>query len=110
MKLPDTNCALRSSTAELWYLISLVVKMAKPEFHPITGHEGTERKQMYSPTLSLTSVLDKGGCKRHALATLYAWEYPVPIVQEYGWAQQLVWTGVKNLAPQRDSIPRPSSL
>ena len=26
MKLPDTKCALQSSTAELWYLISVVVK------------------------------------------------------------------------------------
>ena len=35
---------------------------------------------------------------------------PVPIfVQEAGWASEPVWTGAENLAPHRDSIPRPSS-
>jgi hypothetical protein len=34
---------------------------------------------------------------------------PVPIVQEAGWAPGPVWTGVENLAPHQDSIPRPSS-
>jgi len=29
---------------------------------------------------------------------------PVPILQEAGWATGLVWTGVENLAPHRDSI------
>ena len=36
-------------------------------------------------------------------------KYPVPIVQEAGWAPGPVWTGVENLAPHRDSIPGPSS-
>jgi hypothetical protein len=35
---------------------------------------------------------------------------PVLIVQEAGWAPGPVWTGAENLAPHRDSIPRPSSL
>ena len=34
---------------------------------------------------------------------------PVPIVQEGGWAPELVWTGAENLAPHRDLIPGPSS-
>jgi hypothetical protein len=34
---------------------------------------------------------------------------PVPIVQKAGWAPGPVWTGVENLAPQKDSIPGPSS-
>jgi hypothetical protein len=34
---------------------------------------------------------------------------PVVIVHEAGWAPRLVWTGVENLAPQRDSIPGSSS-
>ena len=34
---------------------------------------------------------------------------PVPIVQEAGWAQGLVWTGVKNLTPTRiQSLDRPA--
>ena len=44
-----------------------------------------------------------------ALATSTPGKDPVPIVQEAGWAQGLVWTGAENLAPHRDSIPRPSS-
>jgi len=36
-------------------------------------------------------------------------EEPVPIVQEAGWAPGPFWTGAENLAPHRDSIPRPSS-
>ena len=32
----------------------------------------------------------------------------LPIVQEAGWATGPVWTGAENLAPQWDSIPRPS--
>lgn len=31
------------------------------KFHPRTGHESPEGEQRYSPTLSLTSVLDGGG-------------------------------------------------
>ena len=34
---------------------------------------------------------------------------PLHIVQEAGWAPGPVWTGVENLAPHRDSIPRTSS-
>jgi hypothetical protein len=27
------------------------------------------------------------------------WKDPIPIVQEAGWAPELVWTGAENLAP-----------
>jgi hypothetical protein len=30
------------------------------EVHPITSHEGPDGEKTYSPTLSLTSVLDRG--------------------------------------------------
>jgi hypothetical protein len=33
----------------------------KGKFHPITVHEGPKGERMYSPTLSLTLVLDRGG-------------------------------------------------
>ena len=36
-------------------------------------------------------------------------KYPVPIEKEAGWALGPVWTGAKNLASQRDSIPEPFS-
>jgi hypothetical protein len=36
-------------------------KYKKSKVHPITCHEGREGEQRYSPTLSLTLVLDGGG-------------------------------------------------
>jgi hypothetical protein len=35
---------------------------------------------------------------------------PIPVFYEAGWTPGLVWTGVENLAPHQDLIPRPSSL
>ena len=49
------------------------------------------------------------GGERHAPATLSTGKYPVPIVQEAGWAPGPVWTGAENLALHQDSIPGPSS-
>ena len=46
---------------------------------------------------------------RHAPAAFTPGKYPVPIVQEAGWAPGPVWIGAENLAPHRDSIPGPSS-
>jgi hypothetical protein len=37
--------------------------------------------------------------QHHALAALYPWKDPVPIVQEAGWAPGLVRTGAENLTP-----------
>jgi len=39
----------------------------------------------------------------------YPWKDTIPFVQETGWATRPVWTGADNLAPNRDSISRPSS-
>ena len=38
------------------------------------------------------------GGQRHALADFSPEIYPIPIVQETGWAPGPVWTGVENLA------------
>jgi len=38
------------------------------------------------------------GGQRHAPTALTPGKDPVPIVQEAGWAQGLVWTGADNLA------------
>ena len=35
--------------------------MKKAKIHPRTQHEGPEREQMYSSTLSFTLALDGGG-------------------------------------------------
>jgi hypothetical protein len=37
-------------------------KVNKGKVYPRTGHKGPEEDQRYSSTLSLTSVLDVGGC------------------------------------------------
>ena len=44
-------------------------KVKKGKVCSRTGHEGPE-EQRYNSTLSLTSVLDGGGCQRHAPAVL----------------------------------------
>ena len=71
----------------------------KGKGHSIKGHEGTEGKQMYSYTLSLTSALDGVDLQRHAPAALPAGKNLVPIVQEAAWYPGTVWTGAENLAP-----------
>jgi hypothetical protein len=38
-----------------------VIKQTRSKIHPVTGQEGPEREYGYSPTLSLTSALDKEG-------------------------------------------------
>jgi hypothetical protein len=59
--------------------------------YPIPGHEGPEGEYKYSPTLSLTSVLNRGG-----------WSKPrpgsVPIVHEAGWAPEPVCTGAEKIS------------
>jgi hypothetical protein len=52
---------------------------------------------MYSSTRSLTSALDEGGWLRPRLDRFTPGKYPVPILQEAGWAQGPVWTGVQNI-------------
>ena len=82
-------------------------KMCKGKVLPITGHEGPEGEEMYSPTFPSTLALDGVGCQHHAPAALPRKD-PVPIVQDAGWAPGPVWTGAENLASHRDSIPGPS--
>jgi hypothetical protein len=48
--------------------------------HPITGHEGPEGEQMYSSTISLTSVLDGGGWSTPCPGRFTPRKDPVPIV------------------------------
>jgi hypothetical protein len=45
-----------------------------------------------------TMALEGVRSQRHAPATFYLWKYPVPLVQEAGWAPGPVWTGAENLA------------
>jgi len=43
--------------------------------------------------------------QRHAPAALPLGNKPVPILQEDGWAQGLVWTGADNLAATGNRSP-----
>jgi hypothetical protein len=55
----------------------------------------------------MTTVLEGVRGQRHALAVLYTpGKYPVPIVQEAGWAPGPVWAGAENLAPPPGFDPR----
>ena len=47
----------------------------------------------------MTTVLEGVRGQLHALAALYPWKDPVPIVQEAGLTPGPVWTGAENLAP-----------
>ena len=49
------------------------------------------------------------GGQQHAPAAFTPGKDSIPIVQEAGWALELVWIGAENLAPHRDSIPGPSN-
>jgi hypothetical protein len=50
-----------------------LMPLSKGKVHPRTSHEGAEREQRYSCTLSLTSGLEVVGGQRHAPAAL-SWE------------------------------------
>jgi hypothetical protein len=52
----------------------------KSKVHPMTGHEGPEGKQMYRPTLCVTSTLDGGGCSTPCPCRFTPRKDPVPIV------------------------------
>jgi hypothetical protein len=54
---------------------------------------------MYSSTLSLTSVLDRGGWLTPRTGRFTHGKDPLPIVQEAEWAPGPVWTGEEILAP-----------
>jgi hypothetical protein len=60
----------------------------------INRHSGTKGERTYSSYSFLTSVLDKGewSASRHGRALNPGKGPLVPIVQEAGWAPDLVWT------------------
>ena len=52
----------------------------KCKFHPTTGHEGPEGKQMYSSTLPSTSAVDGGGWSKPRPGCFTDGKDAVPIV------------------------------
>jgi hypothetical protein len=81
----------------------------KGNFHPRTGHEGTEGELTYSPTLSLTSALDGVGGQLHAAAALPPAKTRYPLHRRLVGLQGPVWMGAENLAATGIRSPRPSS-
>jgi hypothetical protein len=79
-------------------LITHLVIRSYIKVHPRKGHEGPEGQYRYSSTLSLMSALEEDGSTPRPL-------YPVPIVQEAGWAQGPVWTSAENLTPTGIRFP-----
>ena len=71
---------------------------SKGKGHLRTSHEGPEREQTYSSTLSSTSALDVGGWSTPRPGRFTPEKDPVSIVEEAGWAPGSVWTGAENLA------------
>ena len=54
---------------------------------------------MYSYTLSLTSVLGRGGCLTPCPGRYIPGKDPVPVMLRAGWDPGSVWTDAKNLNP-----------
>ena len=59
----------------------------KGKVHPRTGQEDPDGEQMYSATLSLTSVLDGVGGQRHAPAALTPEKTRSPLNRRAGGSQ-----------------------
>ena len=59
----------------------------KGKVHPRTGHEGSEGEEMYSCSLSLTSVQDGVGGQRHATAALPPGMTRYPLYRRLGGPQ-----------------------
>jgi len=59
--LVDGRRALFLASAVHTIFVLCTVSKGKGNAHRRTGHEAPEGKQMYSPTLPLTSVLNGGG-------------------------------------------------
>ena len=78
--------------------ISFKSQKGKGKVHSRTGHEGPkgEQRYKYSSTVSLTSALQGGGWSTPRPGRP---GYPLPIVQEAGWAPRPVWKGGEKLAP-----------
>ena len=79
-----------------WKVPEVTLHRKKGKVLPITGHEGPEGEQRYSPFM--TSALRWGSAApRPGLFT--PGKDPVLIAQDAGWAQGPVWTGAENLTP-----------
>jgi hypothetical protein len=59
--------------------------------HPITGHEGPTGGVEVSLYSFLTSAIGGGGWSAPRPGRFTPGKYPVPIVQEAGWAPGPVW-------------------
>ena len=59
----STNCGIPRINYNTIYSINFIIyrDKGKGKIHPRTGHEGPAGEQMYSSTVSLTSVLDGMG-------------------------------------------------
>jgi len=66
------------------------------EVHPITGHEGPEREQMYSSTLPSTTALDGGGWSTPRPGRFTPRERPGTHCVGGWWTPGPVWTGAEN--------------
>ena len=86
-----------------------IASVSKSKAHPRTGHEGPDRDQRYSSTLSLTSALDWGGWSAAGLGRFTPGKDPVPLYRRLGGCQGRSGRVREILAPDRDSIPGPSS-
>ena len=78
------------------FILDIIKKGKVP---PITGHEGPEGEQRYSPTLLWPRHLDGGGWSAPRPSSFTPRKDPVPIVYEAGCAPGPVCTGAENLAP-----------
>jgi hypothetical protein len=79
--------------------MTFLVPIGKDKVHPRTDHEGPEGEHMYSSTLPSISALDGSVWSTPRPGRFTPGNYPVPIVQDAGWAPGWVWTGTENLAP-----------
>ena len=80
----------------------------KGKVRPRTGHEGPQREQMYSYTLSLTSAPDGVGGQRHYSAALPSGKTRYPLYRRLDGLH--VRSGqVQKISPYQDSTPGQSS-
>jgi hypothetical protein len=76
-----TSHTTNSTRGPLIYQTPVTYKCkGKGKVHPITGHEGSEVEQRYSPTLSLISALDRIGWSTSRPCRFTPGKDPVPIV------------------------------
>jgi hypothetical protein len=81
----------------------------KRKVHPRTSHEGPKREKRYSPTLSLTLVLDGGAWSMRRPGRFIAGKTGYPLYRRLSGHQGQSGRMWKILPPHWDSIPGPSS-